>query len=259
MMIQLEAINGNYKRERALPANYPMRILLVIKAQGYLHMNSGDYDLSDGRIFFIPEEGLVRLEGSIEHAYWLTFSSILYSEFLLQHLDPLAKNLFLNLSYRDLKDNELIKTNGLLEQLKKEISAERDARFLSQYLSLFLGYTANLDGYLAALSLDELQHVLRFSAILEQYYKSERSISFYAEGMGVSKRKLNGFLDKILGKSLSALIKDRIMREAEELLLHSDFTVDEISLSLGFEQTSNFTSAFKRYKGISVSKFCHLG
>jgi len=112
---------------------------------------------------------------------------------------------------------------------------------------------------LAALSLDELQQVLRFRAILEQFYKTERSIEFYAEGMGISSRKLNLFLGKVLGKSLSGLIKDRIMREAEMLLLHSDFTVDEIAKMLGFEQTSNFHSTFRRYKGITIGQFSHLG
>jgi len=258
-MIQLEVIKGFYKRERALQATYPLRILVIKKAQGFLHMNSGDYELLNGRIFFIPEEGLVRLEGEVEFAYWLTFSSVLYAEFLLQHLDPLAKNLFLALSYRDLDESGSKKTYSLIEQLQREIEAKRDVPFLSQYLSLFLGYTANLDGYLTALSLDELQQVLRFRAILEQYYKKERAIKFYADGMGISPRKLNIFLDKVLGKSLSVLIKDRIMREAEELLLHTDYSVDEIAKILGFEQTSNFNSSFKRYKGISVTQFSHLG
>ncbi|WP_231426179.1 AraC family transcriptional regulator [Pedobacter sp. Leaf250] len=254
-MIQLEVITGNYKREMALPANFPMRILVVKEANGSLHMNSGDYDLLNGRIFFIPEEGLVRLEGEIKIAYWLTFSSIIYSEFLLQHLDPLAKNLFMKLSCQDLDDNGSKKTYSLLMQLQKEIDAKKDVAYLSQYLSLFLGYTANLDGYLAALTLDELQQVLRFRAILEQFYKQERSINFYADGMGISPRKLNLFLDKVLGKSLSALIKDRIMREAEELLIHADYSIDEIAEILGFERTSNFTTAFRRYKGMSVNQF----
>ena len=258
-MIQLEVIKGVFKKERALQGVYPLRILVIRSAKGYLHMNSGDYDLHDGRIFFIPEEGLVRLEGEVEFAYWLTFSSLLYSEFLLQHLDPLAKNLFLKLSYQDLGENGSHKTYSLIDQLQKEINMKRDVQFLSQYLSLFLGYTANLDGYLAALSLDELQQVLRFRAILEQFYKNERSIKFYAEGMGLSPRKLNIFLDKVLGKSLSVLIKDRIMREAEELLIHSDYSIDEIAKILGFEQTSNFNASFRRYKGISVIQFSHLG
>ncbi|RBQ09006.1 helix-turn-helix domain-containing protein [Pedobacter miscanthi] len=257
-MIQLEPISGVFNRERALQAIYPMRMLIVKQADGFLCMNSGDYELRDKRIFFIPEEGLVRLEGRITAGYWLNFSSTLYTEFLLQHLDPLAKNLFLNLSFRDLSIQESVKTYSLIDQLKREIVEEKDTRFLAQYLSLFLGFTAGLDGYLAALTLDELQQVLRFKAILDQYYRVERSIQFYAEGMGMSIGKLNKFLDRVLGKSLTVLIKDRIMREAEELLTHSDFSIDQIAAILGFEQTVNFTKSFKRHKGISVLQFCKL-
>ncbi|WP_082458703.1 helix-turn-helix domain-containing protein [Pedobacter sp. Leaf216] len=257
-MIQLEPISGVFNRERALQAIYPMRMLIVKEASGSLCMNSGDYDLMPQRIFFIPEEGLVRLEGKITSGYWLNFSSLLYAEFLLQHLDPLAKNLFINLSYRDLTHPESSKTYSLLDQLKREINAKKDIRFMAQYLSLFLGFTAGLDGYLAALTLDELQQVLRFRAILEQYFRTERSILFYAEGMGMSTGKLNKFLDRVLGKSLTVLIKDRIMREAEELLIQSEFSVDEIADMLGFEQTTKFMTSFKRHKGISALQFSKL-
>ncbi|WP_412468106.1 helix-turn-helix domain-containing protein [Pedobacter sp. KLB.chiD] len=254
-MIQLEPISGFFHKERALQATYPMRMLIVCEGKGFLRMNSGDYSLVKGRIFFIPEEGLVRLDGEITLGYWLSFSSLLYAEFLQQHLDPQAKNLFLNLSFRDLDPQNSVKTYGLLDQLRKEIDHKRDMPFLAQYLSLFLGFTAGLDGYLAALTLDDLQHVLRFRAILEQFYKQERSIQFYAEGMGMSPGKLNKFLDRVLGKSFAVLIKDRIMREAEELLLHSDYTIDEIAELLGFGQTTSFNTSFKRYKGMSVLQF----
>ncbi|TCD08312.1 AraC family transcriptional regulator [Pedobacter frigidisoli] len=257
-MIQLEPISGVFKKERALQAAYPMRVLIVKEASGLLCMNAGDHRLLNHRIFFIPEEGLVRLEGEIKSGYWLSFSNSLYAEFLLQHLDPLAKNLFLNLSFRDL-ENESAQTYNLINQLKKDIEAQKDLPFLAQYISLFLGFTSGLDGYLAAWTLDELQQVLRFRAILEQFYKRERAIQFYAEGMGISTGRLNSFLGKVLGKSLSSLIKDRIMREAEELLLHSDNSVDEIAQILGFEQTSSFITTFRRYKGISVNQFSHLG
>ena len=257
-MIQLEPISGVFNRERALQAAYPMRMLVVKEGSGFLCMNSGDHKLQNKRIFFIPEEGLVRLEGQITSGYWLSFSSMLYAEFLLQHLDPRAKNLFLTLSYRDLTPQLSTKTNGLLDQLKREITARKDIRFLAQYLSLFLGFTAGLDGYLAALTLDELQQVLRFRAILEQYFRTERSIHFYAEGMGMSTGKLNRFLDRVLGKTLTVLIKDRIMREAEELLLQSDYSIDEIADMLGFEETTKFATSFKRHKGISVLQFSKL-
>ncbi|GGG91839.1 helix-turn-helix domain-containing protein [Pedobacter zeae] len=257
-MIQLEPINGFFKREHALQALYPMRMLIVRDGAGFLCMNSGDYPLLKGRMFFIPEEGLVRLDGEITSGYWLSFSSLLYAEFLLQHLDPQAKNLFLNLSFRDLDLHRSTKTYQLLDQLKREINSKSDISFLAQYLSLFLGFTAGLDGYLAAFNLDDLQQVLRFRAILEQFYKQERSVQFYAEGMGMSAGKLNKFLDRVLGKSLVVLIKDRIMREAEELLLHSDYTVDEIAAQLGFEQTVSFSTSFRRHKGMSVLQFSRL-
>ena len=253
-MIQLELINGTFKRDKALHAVFPIRVLIIKEGSGTLCMNSGDYELLNNRVFFIPEEGLVRLDAKIKCGYWLTFSSFVYAEFLLQNLDPAAKNLFLSLSYRDLGD-ESDKAFSLIDSLERDIAAERDLPFLAQYISLFLGLASGLDGYLAASSLDELQQVLRFRAILEQFYKSERSGIFYAQGMGMSVKKFKAFLAKVLGKSLSTLIRDRIMREAEQLLIHGEYSVDEISKLLGFERTINFSTSFKRHKGISIYQF----
>lgn len=253
-MIQLESISGTFKRERALQAIFPIRVLVIKEGRGWLCMNSGDYRIRNGRVFFIPEEGLVRLDGQIEAGYWLTFASSLYTDFLLQHLDPLAKTLFLKLSYEDL-DGESTKAYGLLDQLQRDIEANKDLPFLSQSISLFLGYASGLDGYLAASSLDELQQILRFRAILEQFYKRERYGEFYAQGMGMGIQKLKNFVLRVLGKSLSSLIRDRVMREAEHLLSHNDYTIDEIAEILGFEQTKHLYYNFKRYKGMSIVQF----
>jgi len=254
-MVHLQTISGNFKREHALNVEYPMRIFIVEKGSGYLCMNSGDYQLLDQRIFFVPEEGLIRLEGEVETGFVLSFSNAVYSEFLLQHLDPLAKNLFQTLSFRDLDAAEFKRVTGLLLQLKKEMLNGRDARLLAQYVSLFLGYTSDLEGYLVALSFDELQDVLRFRAILEQFYKKEKALEFYAEGMGMTASKLKRFLAQALGKSLSVLIKDRIHREAEELLKHTDHSVDEISEILGFDNVISFANSFKRMAGVTVYKY----
>jgi len=254
-MIQLENISGLYKRERGLDAYFPMRVLIIKEASGFLCMNSGDYELRPGRVFFIPEEGIIRLEANIKSAYWLSFTSYLFIEFLQQHPDPQAKNLFLTLSYKDLDQNKLIKMVNLIEQLKKDIKLKKDISLLSQYIYLFLGYASGLDVMLKVLTPDEMQQLLRFRAILEQYFKSERTTGFYTEGMGMSTKKLNNFLESILGKNLLTIIKERLVREAEELLINSDYSIAEISESLGCGRVSAFNATYKKYKGISVAEF----
>jgi len=254
-MIQLEDIKGRFKRDKALNAEFPIRVLIIKEATGLLCMNSGDYVLSPGRVFFIPEEGIIRLEGEIISAYWLSFSSLLYSEFLLQHRDSQSRNLFMSLSFKDLTNIQSQKAFTLLQQLKREIIAKRDVSYLAQYLSLILGFSAVLNAELMDLTVDELQQVLRFRAILEQYFKTERSTDFYAAGMGMTSRKLNAFLKKAFTKNLPELLYARLIREAEELLIHTDYSMSMIAEILGFEQANSFVSNFKKTKGISALEF----
>jgi len=254
-MLHLENIKGKFKKDKALSAEFPLRLLIVKEASGLLCMNSGDYVLSPGRVFFIPEEGIIRLDAEITSAYWLSFSNLLYSEFLLQHRDSQSKNLFMSLSFKDLTNVQSQKAFTLLEQLKREILAKRDVSYLAQYLSLILGFSAVLNAELMDLTIDELQQVLRFKAILEQYFKTERSTEFYAAGMGMNSRKLNAFLKKAFKKNLPELLYARLIREAEELLIHTDYSMAVIAEILGFEQANSFASNFKKTKGISAIEF----
>ncbi|PWS28722.1 hypothetical protein DHW03_02440 [Pedobacter yonginense] len=254
-MIQLENMSGLYKRERGVEAYYPMRVLIVKEASGFLCMNSGDYELRPGRVFFIPEEGIIRLEANIQSAYWLSFTSYLFLEFLQQHPDPQAKNLFLTLSYKDLDQNKLARTISVVEQLNKDLKLKKDMNFLAQYIYLFLGYASGLDVMMKVLTPDEMQQLLRFRAILEQYFRTERTTGFYAEGMGMSAKRLNTFLENILGKNLLTIIRERLVREAEELLINSEYSIAEISENLGYGRVAAFNATYKKYKGISVAEF----
>jgi len=257
-MIQLERIKGFYNRERALRVLYPMQMLIIKQGKGVLCMNSGDYDLLESRIFFIPEEGLVRIEGEIKEGYQLSFSNLIYTEFLQPYLDWQTRNLFLNLSFRDLEKEQSMKIYNLLEQLKKEIDLQKDVPFQAQYLSLLLGFAVGLDGFLTGLSTEDLRHVLRFKLVLDQHYKTEKSIEVYARGMDLSPNKLNTFLNKVFGKTLLVLIKERIMREAKDMLLQGEYSVQEVAQMLGFKQLSSFYTNFRRHTGISVAKFSQL-
>ncbi|WP_443939016.1 helix-turn-helix domain-containing protein [Pedobacter sp. MW01-1-1] len=254
-MIQLEKISGLFKREKALTAYFPMRVLVIVEAEGLLCMNSGDYALESGRVFFIPEEGLVRLEGCITSAYWLSFTSFLFAEFLQQHPDPQAKNLFMSLSYNDLVGFDLQKMTKVLDQLKREIIQQRDINYLAQYILLFLGYTSKLDVMLKVLNRDEMEILLRFRAILEQYFRTERTTGFYAVGMGMSANRLNNFLISVLGKNLVQILRERLVRETEVLLLQGDMSLAEIATQFGFKRVSDFNTIFKRYTGTSPTNF----
>ncbi len=51
-------------------------------------------------------------------------------------------------------------------------------------------------------------------------------------------------------------IKNQVKRDAAiEMLVHSDFTIEEISVRLGFSETSPFSRTFKDWAGVPPSAY----
>lgn len=102
-----------------------------------------------------------------------------------------------------------------------------------------------------------------FSELLEQQfpvqYKSDklklRLPNEYAEKMFVHVNYLNRCLKKVTGKTTSEHIYERICTEAKILLKHTDWTISEISETLGFDDLAHFNKFFKKQTGINPTSF----
>ncbi len=75
----------------------------------------------------------------------------------------------------------------------------------------------------------------------------------FAEKLAVHINSLNRALKEATGKTTTQLINERLMLEARALLVHSNWSVSQISHSLGFEEPTHFTRAFKAYTGQTPS------
>jgi len=73
----------------------------------------------------------------------------------------------------------------------------------------------------------------------------------FARQLNIHVNHLNKALKKITGKSTSALISERLILEAKNLLVGTSWTVGEISWALGFEAANHFSAFFKRNTTIS--------
>ena len=79
----------------------------------------------------------------------------------------------------------------------------------------------------------------------------------FADKLAVHTNYLNHALKEATGKTTTQLIAERLMQEARALLLHSNWSVSQISHSLGFDGPSHFTKAFRRHTGQTPSSLRH--
>jgi len=94
-----------------------------------------------------------------------------------------------------------------------------------------------------------------FLKILEENFRRDEGVSFYAGKMNMSERNLNLICKNNFQKSVSEIIETRKLIEAKNLLLHSAKTVSEIGFELGYNEKSYFTRVFHAKMGVTPSHF----
>jgi len=98
----------------------------------------------------------------------------------------------------------------------------------------------------------------QFAELLERQFPLEtprqqlrlRTAADYAGQLAVHVNHLNRVLKETTGHTTTALIAGRVTQEARILLMQTNWTVSEISDSLGFADVAHFCNFFKRQTGL---------
>lgn len=93
----------------------------------------------------------------------------------------------------------------------------------------------------------------QFPINIPQEILSLKTANDYAERLSVHVNHLNRVVKATTGRTTSALIINRIVQEAVQLLQHSNHSVGEIAFALGFEETASFSNFLKKHTELSPS------
>ena len=96
---------------------------------------------------------------------------------------------------------------------------------------------------------------IQFKNLVEVHYKEKKSVQDYAKMMLVSSKTINQATRIAVDLSAKQFIIDRILLEIKRYIGQGDFTINEISDLMGFDEPSNLTKFFKRYEGVSPKEF----
>ena len=97
--------------------------------------------------------------------------------------------------------------------------------------------------------------VNRFIQAVDANFINKRSVSEYAKILNLSEGHLNNIIKKETGKPAGYHIRERILHEAQRLLIYTDSSISEISYTLNFSNPSYFFRLFKSLTGTTPKKF----
>jgi len=91
-------------------------------------------------------------------------------------------------------------------------------------------------------------------ALIQQFHKENRSVSFYADKLYMSVDTLSKKVSQKMNISIGQLIRQEMISSAKKML-KQNMAVKEIAIQMGFEEPNNFSSFFHRYTGATPTTF----
>jgi len=223
------------------------------------HVDFKEYPVKKNSIHFIAPGKVHHLDIDHQEGYLMVFTQ----SYLAQLVWPDEDNFFHLFSSFDSQPyifpsfDELHPLRTLFDLMISLYKKEpQQSVILRSYLRSFLLNAEQIKkARVDKLPHEKQQRVVRLLRLIEQHYKQERSVHFYADQLALTAKRCNEIIRHHQGKTVTQLINDRLILEAKRELSFNQCSVKEISYLLSFEDPAYFSRFFKKQTGVSPKEF----
>ena len=99
---------------------------------------------------------------------------------------------------------------------------------------------------------DEIRKIIEY---IESHYMEDITLKWAADYVFISETYLSHIFKKEIGKSFVQYLTEIRMKKAADMLIHTNLSVHEISLKVGYYNINYFGRLFKKYTGTSPKQF----
>jgi AraC family transcriptional regulator, transcriptional activator of pobA len=240
-ILLIERGGGTLTFEAAtLPFAAPAAILVPATiAHGYRF----EPNLTDGWVLSFTEDAAAGLAGRAGEA--------------LARLRALAADPIVHMG----DDGERARLSALCRELYEEHSLAREGYRLAMrsLLVLVAVGVARLAASRARTGTVTLQPadatVAQLRALVDEYFRKERLLEFYAERLGMTVDRLNDHVKRSTGVTARHLIRQRVLTEAKRQLVFTTQPIQDIARELAFADPSHFARFFRKQTGTTPHAF----
>lgn len=239
-------------------------VLIINKAKGLHKIDFNTYELSNQQIFFVaPGQVHQVIESEKSIGFSMTFSN----QFLVENYIPISfiDNLSLFQNYGQSPplfpgNDRFTIIEDFTNNIFKLFNSDNKMKNLSigSFLKLLLIECNNncaINPIESDIDTTGDNLIRAFKNAVNNNYKKEHSISYYANELYISPDHLNRTFKAKIGKTAKDYIQARIITEAKRLLYFSDLSNKDIGYELGFNEPANFSAFFKKHSKLSPSNF----
>lgn len=239
-------------------------ILFFKEAKGTVILNQQEIELKAGSIIFISpfQKRNWQLDPDKIQVTTLIFQEAFLNDFFADKLFTYRLLYFYQLAHplkMNIEQDELLKYCNLLTEIKVELlNSKADSVHIIRSLLYYLLQTLNRRyAHQHTLSLKKSEHnfALLFKNLMEIHIKEKQRIGDYAEMLGISRISLNKAVKAQFNITTTQLLKQRLLFEIQNSLLHSNKTINEIAYELNFSEPNHLMRFFKAQTNQTTTQF----
>ena len=248
------------------------KVMLITKGSGIFTLGLNTYFVNEPTLFYIHPTDIItwkNLSGVGEgDGYYVLFRKEFFSEY--PHLRSVVERFGLfndkTKSVTRLEPDEVPAIAGFFEKMQEEqlVNGAYKAEAMQAYIQLLMVESMKLGRYPKPDAVTEdFSRIYHFFDLLEKEtaninYNSPiriRTAKEFASDLYLHPNYLNALLKKHTGQNVSTHIRNRLLEEAKALLLQTDWSLQDISYSIGFSGAPNFIAFFKKNTGTTPAGF----
>lgn len=262
---KLEPILADPAFSRPQRCNF-FTVLWVRTGSGRFHADLASYDFrGPALLFFNPYQTFFLTTASPLDGMSLQFHANFFC--IETHHEAIGCNgILFNDIYGQplvhLDESRVPDVEQLLSQMTQEVRSTglAHAEILVSYLKVFLIKATRLK-----LEQQQLESstgaqsnppvLERLTQLIEEHYQTKRSPHEYAALLHMTAKALGKLVKTRWGRTLTELIRERLLKHAKWQLLHTLRPVKEVAWEVGFADEFYFSRLFKKVTGMSPSAF----
>lgn len=256
-----------------IPFTYPFRtdnygILIVRKGYVKVLINLIPYTIKENEIIVLTPQTVFHLQEFSKNlkiaSLSFTTDFIFKNTYKIMEVDAfsfLVTPVIPKLKLEPKDVNLIVELLGIIKEkhnkksfFKEEIIASSFGLIMYYYVSKFKEAYPNLE--VKNTRYEEI--TFRFLKLLNENFKQERSVQYYADILCLTPGHLSKILKEVSGRSASQLINEIVIMEAKILLDDPKLTIAQIADELQFSDQSFFGKFFKKHTGNSPLNYKKL-
>ena len=258
-----EKVKETYVDTEAFNTDY-FEIIVFKKGKGNLILNQKRIEISDNIMVFISpfQKRQWKLEEHNLDFTVLVFQEEFMNDFFADKLFTYRLLYFYQLEcplYFSTTTEIIAKYCELLSEIKTElVITKSDSVHIIRSLVYYLLQKINrqyAQEYQLSLEKTDGNYAFQFKQLLERYIKTEQRIEFYTDQLKVSRITLNKAVKTHFNVTATHLLKQRLLFEIKNYLIHSQITVSEIASELNFSEPNHLMRFFKNQTGMTTGEF----